>query len=83
MRIKGSAKMPNSSAIDAKKGVKGNQAFTFVGRKNKFSGAKGELRYSFTPKGTRVSGDVDGDKKADFEIQFSGGVGLTQDDFIL
>ena len=69
--------------VSAKKGVKGNQAFTFVGRKNRFSGAKGELRYWFTPKGTRLAGDVDGDRKADFEIQFKGGVGLTEDDFIL
>lgn len=65
------------SAIDANTLRSGNNAFTFIG-KAAFSGTAGELRYS----GTIISGDVDGDGRADFEID----AGLTRyysNDFLL
>jgi hypothetical protein len=53
----------NVSYMDAAAGVSGNQAFTFIGGAA-FSGLAGELRFA----GGIVSGDVNGDGKADFEI---------------
>lgn len=64
-------------SIDADTGRSGNNAFTFIG-KSAFSGEAGELRYS----GTIISGDVNGDGRADFEID----AGLTRyysSDFLL
>ena len=53
----------NLAAIDASATAAGDQAFAFVGSAA-FSGtASGELRYD----GTTLSGDVDGDGRADFE----------------
>jgi Ca2+-binding RTX toxin-like protein len=52
--------------IDAKSGG-GNQKFKFIGTK-KFSKTKGELRYEQKDGSTYVSGDTNGDKKADFII---------------
>jgi serralysin len=63
--------------IDANTGRSGNQAFEFIGKAS-FSGTAGELRYS----GTVISGDINGDGRADFEIN----AGLTKyysDDFLL
>jgi Ca2+-binding RTX toxin-like protein len=56
------------SAIDANSKVDGNQAFTFIGT-GAFSGA-GQLRAQFDAVAGRwtVSGDIDGDGNADFEI---------------
>lgn len=51
------------SNIDANTYRSGNQAFTFIGNKA-FTGKDGELRYS----GHVISGDVDGDGHADFQI---------------
>ncbi|MDR6757274.1 serralysin [Mycoplana sp. BE70] len=51
------------SKIDADVYTKGNQAFHFIGTKS-FSGEAGELRYS----GHIISGDVNGDGRADFQI---------------
>jgi serralysin len=61
--------------IDAKTGVSGNNAFTFIG-KNDFTGddpfklrdGKGELRFNDNGATCTVQGDVNGDGKADFEI---------------
>ena len=63
--------------IDANVDRSGNNAFTFIGRAA-FSGTAGELRYS----GTVISGDVNGDGRADFEID----AGMTRyytSDFLL
>lgn len=63
--------------IDANTLRSGNNAFTFIG-KAAFSGTAGELHYS----GTIISGDVNGDGRADFEID----AGLTKyytSDFLL
>ena len=63
--------------IDANTLRSGNNSFTFIG-KDGFSDTAGELRYS----GTIISGDVNGDGRADFEID----AGLTRyysSDFLL
>lgn len=65
------------SAIDANINTSSNNKFVFIGKAG-FSGTAGELRYS----GTIISGDVDGDGVADFQID----AGLTKyigSDFLL
>lgn len=57
------------SAIDAVSNESGNQAFTYIST-NQFSGAEGELRFDFTL--NYLSGDIDGDTQADFNIQVTG-----------
>ncbi|MEQ1543170.1 MAG: putative Ig domain-containing protein [Novosphingobium sp.] len=69
------------AAIDANTALDGDQAFTFIGN-GAFSGAAGQLRYV----NGIVSGDINGDGIADFQIQlqFSGGGGpLAGTDFFL
>ncbi len=66
------------SAMDAKTDVSGNQVFRFIGS-NGFSDRAGELRYA----SGIVSGDVDGDGRADFQIGIGNHATLTQADFIL
>jgi Ca2+-binding RTX toxin-like protein len=68
------------SQIDAKTGVAGVQAFTLIGVQN-FHGVKGELRESFNGGNTIVSGDINGDKHADFSFALKGHFLLTTDDF--
>ncbi len=63
---------------DAKTDVAGNQAFSFVGAAA-FSGTSGELRYD----AGIVSGDVNGDQVADFEIEVASAPALTENDFLL
>lgn len=65
------------SGIDANTNISGNQAFTFVGSQALTNNA-GELRYT----GRILEGDVDGDGRADFAIQFNLGE-LRSSDFIL
>ncbi len=56
------------STIDADTdGTSGNQAFKWIGSKA-FSGVDGQLRFA---KGI-LQGDINGDRKADFEIQIKG-----------
>jgi Ca2+-binding RTX toxin-like protein len=55
------------SKIDARTGVAGNQAFTFIGEAE-FSGRKGQLRYESFGSESHVQADVNGDGHADFEI---------------
>jgi Ca2+-binding RTX toxin-like protein len=59
------------SAIDANTAAAGDQAFAYIGA-SPFSGAPGQLRFS----GGILSGDVNGDKTADFEIELTGVVSL-------
>ncbi len=71
--------------IDAKTGVAGNQAFTFIGT-SPFSNIKGQLRIALSGTTTIVSGDVNGDSVADFHIgllNFTGLANLTAIDFLL
>ena len=72
--------MIDLSQIDAKKGG-ADDAFNWVGDEKLKK--KGDLRY--VDKGTHVlvEGDVDGDKKADFQIKVDGLNMLSEDDFIL
>lgn len=76
------------STIDAVSGKAGNQAFKFIGSKA-FTHHKGELHIErHNAKGTAhdyvlVQGDVNGDGRADLEIQLKGLVALSKADFIL
>lgn len=70
------------SAIDARADASGNQAFTFIAKEN-FSGTDGELRFAKSGSGTLVSGDINGDKKADFSIYVDLSVSFKEADFIL
>jgi serralysin len=66
------------SAIDANTVSSGNQAFSLIGS-NGFSGKAGELRYDYGI----VSGDVNGDKAADFHIDITNDHALGSGDFLL
>jgi serralysin len=71
------------SAIDARTGVDGNQAFNFVGRAE-FSNVKGQLRFEQnTPNQMLVLGDVNGDGRADFQFLVDGLASMIRADFIL
>ena len=54
----------NLAAIDANAVALGDQAFAYIGSTSFSSTTAGELRYD----GGTLSGDVDGDGQADFEI---------------
>jgi Ca2+-binding RTX toxin-like protein len=76
------------TGIDANTGRSGDQGFRFIGTKE-FTGKEGDLRYqTFDQAGTAnditvVSGDTNGDRIADFEIEFVGLVKLASGDFLL
>jgi len=72
------------AGMDANPSTEDDDAFVFIGDA-KFSGAAGELRYSFNKNTdtTVVAGDVDGDGNADFRIDLSGRINLTELDFVL
>lgn len=74
------------SGIDAKKGFKANDKFVFEGT-DAFSKTAGELHWfkqgSGSTKVTIVEADIDGNGKADFQIELSGHIKLTASDFIL
>jgi Ca2+-binding RTX toxin-like protein len=66
------------SLIDANLRVQGDQAFSFIGD-HQFSGKAGELHFV----NHLLSGDVNGDKVADFGIQLEGTSVLTTVDFVI
>ncbi|MDK1384639.1 calcium-binding protein [Sinorhizobium sp. 8-89] len=66
------------STIDADTTWSGNQSFTFIGSST-FSGEAGELNFRYGV----VSGDVNGDGYADFQIKVNGVSSLRFDDFFL
>jgi serralysin len=72
--------------MDAVANSDGDQAFTFIGS-DTFSGSVGELRTIFDSANDvwRISGDVDGDRAADFLILVTtaGGAPLGAGDFLL
>jgi Ca2+-binding RTX toxin-like protein len=70
------------SAIDANGKLAGDPVFNFIGRAN-FSHTAGQLRESFSGGDTIVSGDVNGDGKADFSILLKGHVLLFDFDIVL
>jgi Ca2+-binding RTX toxin-like protein len=66
------------STIDANERVSGNQNFSFIGG-SAFHGKAGELQF----KNGIISGDTDGDGRADFQIKMNGVTKMFADDFIL
>ncbi len=71
------------SAIDANVLASGNQAFTFIGT-SAFTGSAGQLRYTYSGGDLIVTGDVDGDRHADFSLIVDGGwSSLSSSDFLL
>jgi serralysin len=66
------------ASIDANAAASGNQAFSYIGS-NAFTGVCGQLSYV----DGIISGDVDGDAAADFEIQVVSAPTLVANDFIL
>ena len=67
------------ATIDAKAGVVGNQAFTFIGNQA-FHDVKGELHFTATG---ILQGDTNGDGVADFAIKVAGVSSLVAADFVL
>ncbi len=73
--------MPRSRAA-------GNQVFKLIGTAG-FHKTAGELRFQMlNPTGaandkTIVEGDINGDGRADFQIELTGLIGLTKADFLL
>lgn len=67
--------------IDAVKGG-GNQAFKWIGKKA-FSGKAGELHFVKKAGYVLVEGDIDGDRRADFQIQLDDLGGIGKGDVIL
>ena len=77
------------STLDAKTATKKNDAFQFIGTAA-FTGAAGQLRYETVDLAgtagdyTKIIGDLNGDKIADFEIILVGNTGtLLATDFLL
>jgi Ca2+-binding RTX toxin-like protein len=70
------------STIDARKGVSGNQSFRWIGTKD-FHEKSGELHYQRSGSGVLVSGDINGDGKADFCIHLENLSIISKSDFIL
>ncbi|WP_436151933.1 calcium-binding protein [Bosea sp. LjRoot90] len=68
-------------AIDANANTAEQEDFAFIGR-DAFSGEAGQLRYEISNGSTFVSGDVNGDSLADFEIELVGEINLTASDFM-
>jgi Ca2+-binding RTX toxin-like protein len=69
-------------AIDANANKQDNQSFKFI-EDAKFDKHAGELRYQFQSGDTIVSGDTNGDGRADFSIALDGEFTLLKQDFML
>lgn len=70
------------SGIDANTSSSGNQAFS-ASLTDTFTGVRGQLRIVDVGDDLIVSGDVNGNRVADFEIQISNVASLSSSDFIL
>jgi Ca2+-binding RTX toxin-like protein len=70
------------AGIDAKFTVAGDQAFSFIGSAA-FTGVAGQLHYWHDSGQTIVSGDVNGNGTADFNIVLTGTISLVAGDFVL
>ncbi|MDX2288479.1 MAG: M10 family metallopeptidase C-terminal domain-containing protein [Hyphomicrobiaceae bacterium] len=70
------------SSVDANTTVAGNQRFAFIGD-NPFSGVAGQLRADVVGGMVRVTGDLNGDARADFTIDVAGSAPLVAGDFFL
>ena len=69
-------------ALDAQRGVRGNQSFDLIGI-TAFSGSAGELRWQRDGSGITVTADTDGDARADFALHLEGLATLRASDFVL
>jgi Ca2+-binding RTX toxin-like protein len=70
------------AGIDARFTVAGDQAFTFIGTAA-FTGVAGQLHIWHDAGRTIVSGDVNGNRTADFNIVLTGTINLVAGDFVL
>jgi hypothetical protein len=70
------------AGIDANTGLANDQAFALIGS-GAFSHTAGELQAKAFGANTLISGDVDGNGRADFHILLSGSVALQATDFLL
>ena len=70
------------AGIDARFTVAGDQAFTFIGTAA-FTGVAGQLHIWQNAGRTIVSGDVNGNGTADFNIVLTGTINLVAADFVL
>ncbi|MGO4129096.1 calcium-binding protein [Inquilinus sp. YAF38] len=70
------------SLIDANTGAAGDQAFTYLGS-GAFTGVAGQLHIWTDAGKTIISGDVNGDKLADFAIALTGILSPVAADFVL
>lgn len=70
------------SAIDANSKVAGNQSFKFIGSAA-YHGVAGEVRYATTGGDTHISGDINGDRVADFRVTLNQELKMIAADFIL
>lgn len=68
--------------IDAKSATTANDRFTFIGTAD-FNKVAGELNYKLVNGTAIVSGDMDGDGKADFVLQVNNVTSLLATDFVL
>ncbi len=78
----GNGDLIDLSAIDASTVAGGDQAFAFIGSQ-RFHQVAGELRAVVNSGATVISGDVDGDGDADFQIELSGAPVVDAADFLL
>lgn len=69
-------------SIDARSNVAGNQCFKWIGSQN-FHDRAGELRFVQFGSDIIILGDVDGDGRADFQIEIDKIAGISRADFIL
>ncbi|MCV3766587.1 M10 family metallopeptidase C-terminal domain-containing protein [Rhizobium sp. TRM95796] len=72
----------NLSGIDANAATAKNDAFSFIDTAA-FSGKAGELRYERAKSDTYISGDVNGDGKADFVLHLDDPMSLSRGFFVL
>ncbi len=84
----GAADIIDLSTIDSNSAATGNQAFVFKAAAA-FSGVAGQVRYRFEDLAgtandkTIVEADINGDRRADFQIEIIGLKALTAADFVL
>jgi Ca2+-binding RTX toxin-like protein len=73
-------------SLDANTLVAGNQDFDLIDTDSgmgQFTGQAGQLRYKYAGGSTIIEGDVNGDKKADFQIELLGHYALSESDIVL
>jgi VCBS repeat-containing protein len=69
------------AGIDARTNLAGNNVFSYIGERS-FSGVAGQLHSQIVSGNTIVSGDVNGDAVADFEIEVTGVHHFSSADFV-